>query len=40
MFPTEASVPVIKQKNIYIELIDSSGLNYIMFAHNSVALRN
>ena len=25
---------------VYIEFIDSSGLNYIMFAHNSVALRN
>ena len=25
---------------VYIECIDSSGLNYTMFAHNSVALRN
>ena len=24
---------------VYIEFIDSSGLNHIMFAHNSVALR-
>ena len=28
------------QSTLYIELIDSSGLNYIMFTHNSVALRN
>ena len=25
---------------VYIEFIDSTGLNYIMFTHNSVALRN
>ena len=25
---------------LYIEFIDSTGLNYIMFSHNSVVLRN
>ena len=25
---------------LYIEFKDSTGLNYIMFAHNSVVLRN
>ena len=25
---------------VFIEFIDSTGLNYIMFAHNIVALRN
>ena len=30
----------IYSDNIYIEFIDSTGLNYIMFARNSVVLRN
>ena len=25
---------------LYIEFIDSTGLNYVMFAHNSVVFRN
>ena len=33
-------VDVYIEFNVYIEFIDSSGLNHIMFAHTSVALRN